>query len=143
MSYRDVEEWLPWDEYYILMSVALDLDELEQYWQYVLSGGDPKKWHWSSPDKAGLASRILSTDPESMARKTQMIMKKAAALISKGRARPEDMPKGGSLKDFLEITRQKLIRRLEYEDGRVEYVDEDGNPVEPPEGLKFMSLEED
>ncbi len=39
--------------YYVLLAVALDLDERDQHFRYVLAGGDPKKFKWSSPDRAG------------------------------------------------------------------------------------------
>lgn len=46
-------EEIPWDLFYILLAVALDLDERDSYNRYLLAQGDPKKWPWSSPDKAG------------------------------------------------------------------------------------------
>lgn len=53
MSYTYLRDEIPWDEYYMLLAVALDIDEREQYRQYVLAGGDPRKFKWSSYDKAG------------------------------------------------------------------------------------------
>ena len=36
-----------------MLAVALDLDEREAYFRYVLAGGKPEKWPWATPDKAG------------------------------------------------------------------------------------------
>lgn len=42
--------------FYIRLAVALDLDERETFFRYVLAHGDPKKFKWSSPDKAGTST---------------------------------------------------------------------------------------
>ena len=36
-----------------MFSVALDTDERGRYWEYLLAGGESKKWKCSSGDKAG------------------------------------------------------------------------------------------
>jgi hypothetical protein len=39
--------------FYIRLAVALDLEERDQFFQYILAGGKPKDFKWSSPDRAG------------------------------------------------------------------------------------------
>lgn len=41
-----------------MLAVGADLDERNAYSQYLLAGGNPKKFKWSSPDKAGTAPRL-------------------------------------------------------------------------------------
>ena len=36
----------------------MDADEIEDYKNYIYAHGDPKKWKWSSPDKAGTAEQV-------------------------------------------------------------------------------------
>lgn len=36
-----------------MLATALDARELDEYRDYMLAGGDKKKWKWSSADKAG------------------------------------------------------------------------------------------
>lgn len=36
-----------------MLASALDQQELDDHRDYCLAGGDPKKFKWSSPDKAG------------------------------------------------------------------------------------------
>jgi hypothetical protein len=47
---------IPCDLFYILLAVALDLDERDRHLRYLLAGGDPKEWNWSSTDRAGTSS---------------------------------------------------------------------------------------
>lgn len=55
LSWLDIENDLTFEQYYCLLAVALDADELEQYHTAVLYHGKEaaKKWKWASPDKAG------------------------------------------------------------------------------------------
>jgi hypothetical protein len=53
LGWSELEYELPWHRYYVLLAVALDLDERDQHFRYVLAGGDPKKFKWGSPDRAG------------------------------------------------------------------------------------------
>jgi hypothetical protein len=48
-----VEYELEWHTYYILLAVALDLDERSRYREYVLAGGKASDFPWSSEDHAG------------------------------------------------------------------------------------------
>ena len=50
---RYVYEEIPWDLFYITLSVALDREERDRHFRYILAGGDPKKWTWRSGDRAG------------------------------------------------------------------------------------------
>ena len=46
-------EELTYAERTCLLAIALDAEELEEYRWWVNSNQDPKKFKWSSPDKAG------------------------------------------------------------------------------------------
>ena len=48
-----LREEIYWDEFFILYAVALDKEEIEKHWQYICAGGDPKKFKWATPDRAG------------------------------------------------------------------------------------------
>lgn len=135
LSFRDIEEWLPWDEYFILMAVALDLDELDKYWQYVLAGGEPKKFKWSSPDKAGTVQ--APTPGRTPQEKIRNIFDRAARGFTKGAVSLDGLPKGGTAADFFRVMNRPKIQRLEYPDGTVEYRDMNGELVEAPEGAAF------
>lgn len=52
-----LEERIAWDMFYIRLAVALDLEERDQFFQYLLAGGEAKKFKWSSPDRAGTRGR--------------------------------------------------------------------------------------
>jgi hypothetical protein len=51
-----IYEEIPWDLFYITLSVALDREERDRHFRYILAGGDPKKWTWRSGDRAGAAT---------------------------------------------------------------------------------------
>jgi hypothetical protein len=139
ISYRDLVEWLPWDEYYIMSAVALDLDELEQRWEYILAGGEAKKWKWTSPDKAGT---IKLQDGGSRGISGEEAMDAIVGGLYKGKLTKDQLPKGGDIKSFAEISEQQVIKRYEYPDGKVEYRDGEGNLIDMPEGsLGFVSVE--
>lgn len=46
------------DRWLAYLSVALDLKEQDEYKAYILAGGEPKKFKWSSPDHAGTREEI-------------------------------------------------------------------------------------
>jgi hypothetical protein len=50
---RYLRDDIYWDESIILYAVALDKEELDKYWEYICAGGDPKKFKWATPDRAG------------------------------------------------------------------------------------------
>lgn len=52
LSWLDLQQ-LTYVERICLLAIALDADELADYKWWVNSGQDPKKFVWSSPDKAG------------------------------------------------------------------------------------------
>jgi hypothetical protein len=53
LSWLDLQRNLNWGEYTCLLAEAMDAEELERYYWWINSQQDPKKWRWSSPDKAG------------------------------------------------------------------------------------------
>lgn len=121
------------------MAVALDLDELDRYWQYVLAGGDPKKFKWSSPDKAGTVEHQLpGATPQD---KIKNIFENAARGLTRGAMGLADLPKGGNVEQFFKMMNRPKIERLEYPDGTVEYRDEQGNLVDMPNDAAFAVVE--
>lgn len=50
-----IKDEIPWDLFYITLSVALDREERDRHFSYLIHGGDPKKWDWRSGDRAGTA----------------------------------------------------------------------------------------
>lgn len=54
-SLKYIYEEIPWDLFYTTLAVALDLEERDRHFRYILARGDPKKWKWSSWDNAGTA----------------------------------------------------------------------------------------
>lgn len=104
------------------MAIALELEELDSFRFWVLAQQDPKKFAWSSPDKAG------TVKPQDVGGK---IVRFA---VQKLKARPI---KG----DIWTLARQrgmKPVYRVEKEDGSVVFVDEKGNEVKPPSGMTFV-----
>lgn len=102
--------------------MALELEELDSFRFWVLAQQDPKKFKWSSPDKAG------TVKPQNVGGK---IVRFA---IERLKARPM---KG----DIWTLARQrgmKPVYRIEKEDGSVVFVDENGNEVKPPSGMTFI-----
>ena len=55
MSWKDLRDDISWSDYYCLLSIALDREELEDFTQVRrIHGSDAvKKWKWQSPDQAG------------------------------------------------------------------------------------------
>lgn len=51
---------MPWSEWICCLSVALDGHEEEQYTNYLLAGGDPKKWRGSKLKEHDPVRRLLS-----------------------------------------------------------------------------------
>jgi len=113
LSWRDLEYELYWWSYYTLLSVALDLSERDRYWQYMLAGGDPKKWRWSSPDRAG-------TEPD----RAQRFWNKVKAKLG-----------GGTVGNIGDIAQEgwKRVERVEetWSDGstRIKYLSESGEDI--------------
>lgn len=56
MPFDYFDHYLPHDDFWCLFAVSLDLEERELYSRYLLAHGDPKKFKWSSPDRAGTVS---------------------------------------------------------------------------------------
>ena len=132
----DVEERLPWDEYYILLAVALDLDERDRYYSYIYAHGDPKKFKWASPDKAGTSGTDkVGLDPE-------RVLRQAVNTFYRGQVRVEDLPKVGSVKDFMEHSGREKIRRVKREDGGFLYFGADGQEIQIPKGAVFVGIED-
>jgi hypothetical protein len=53
MSLVELNQYFTIGEYYCLLSVAIDADELDRYYWWINSQQDPKKFKWSSPTKGG------------------------------------------------------------------------------------------
>lgn len=53
MSWLELQTHATLAEYYCMLALSLDSDELARYEWWVNSQQDPKKFKWSSPDKAG------------------------------------------------------------------------------------------
>lgn len=126
-----------------MMAVALDLDELEQYWQYLLAGGKKKDFRWSSPDRAGTAPLAggygnAGPDPSVVAEQATRLFSRGAVGLKEARK----LAHAGSFQEFAQRTKRKMIKRYEYPDGRVEYRDEDDNVVNVPDGAQFAGTKE-
>jgi hypothetical protein len=98
--------------------MALDADEIERYWQYLLAGGDKKKWRWSSADQAG--TRALS-NPST----TVVAMARAAGALNG--------PRGSAL-EFARATG----RPIAYRDRDGNFIDEHNRPVEIQPGFTVV-----
>ena len=59
----DLERDIGLGQYYCYLAVALDEQELDHYHDYIMAGGDPKKFKWQSPDHAGTRSVGAETGP--------------------------------------------------------------------------------
>lgn len=62
------ETQITYPEYIKMTAAALDIEELEYYKEYILAGGEAKKFKWSSPDRAGTkpyggSSKALGLSP--------------------------------------------------------------------------------
>ena len=118
---------IPWWKYYILFSVALDTDERGRYWEYLLAGGESKKWKWSSEDKAGT---IRST--------SRRMWNKITAQFGGKRM-------GGDL-DYIAQSHWKRINKVteKMSDGseRTRYEDEKGNDITKKVEKRIESGEE-
>jgi len=112
LSWRELEYDLPWHMYYVLLAVALDLDERDQHFRYVLAGGDPKKFKWSSPDRAG--TRDQAEMWNKVASKAKTMMRGDIGYIAQ--------------EDWQRITK---VTDTPYGDARtrVRYINEDGKDV--------------
>jgi hypothetical protein len=121
------------------MAVALDLDELDQYWQFLLAGGKDKDWKWSSPDRAG--TRQLLSEGSTEQQRVVDIFETAARMLTRNQAGLRDMPKGGRMVEFFERSGRQQIQRIEYPDGKVEYRDTDGELVDMPKDAAFFVAE--
>lgn len=118
-----IERELLWTRWICYLAVALDLEELDNYRFWVLAQQDPKKFEWSSSDRAG------SRDPEYVGQRIMHFAQQrlGAAGVQKG--------------DFWTLARQKGMKpiyQIEKEDGSLMFVDEKGNPTQPPEGFAFV-----
>lgn len=121
ISYRESEFELPVDAYYSMLAKALDYDELERYQQYVLAGGKPSKFKWSSPDKAG-------TDPAGFGN-SLMGQKYDDRMTELGIEQKREVRLNERAK-AIEMIARAQGREIAYihPDGRV--TDREGNPIE-------------
>lgn len=113
---------IPVDRWLAYLSVALDLREQDEYKSYLLAGGDPKKFKWSSPDHAGTREEITLAD------------KLAHGAKGLSRTEKRDIWEYGRLRGF-----QTIVRAERWEEGEngekgkfLEYVwvDENGQEVD-------------
>lgn len=97
-----------WYKYYILLAIALDLDERDRYWEYLLAGGKEKDWKWRSKDHAG-----MRRDPQ------RAMWSKVLGGIKKGR--------GGDIAHVMQPGARRIVRKeKQLPNGQKIVVFEDG-----------------
>ena len=105
------------------MAVSLELEELDSFRFWVLAQQDPKKFKWSSPDKAG------TVKPQDVGGKIiRFAVQKFGAAL----------PVKGDIWAMARMHGMKPVYRVEGEGGLVVFVDEDGNKVTPPRDMTFV-----
>lgn len=110
--------------------MALDLEELDTYRFWVLAQQDPKKFQWTSEDKAG----TLSPD---------RVGERILAFAQQGL---KAAPIKGDIWDLARQRGMEPVYRIEREDGSMLFVNESGEKVDPPSGIAFIqskALKED
>jgi hypothetical protein len=119
MDAKYVDEELSISDFFQLYAVALDLEEQRQYEQYILAGGDPKKFRWSSrsPDEP------RATDDD--------LMGGILDFAIKSRIKPKRI-------DIADIASIQGDMPFAFQLPNGDFVDEDGNPIEPPPGYVFV-----
>lgn len=98
----------------------MELEELSNFRFWVLAQQDPKKFKWSSPDKAGTATNLGD-------KIIQFAQEKLGATPIKG--------------DIWTHARQKgmqPIYQIQKDDGSLMFVDEAGEQVKVPPGFTFV-----
>lgn len=112
-------------EYFCLLAEALDADELDSYQQFLLAGGDKRKWKWQSRDKAGTVYIGTGNTTDDVVDKMKSIANTVFKLdlnnLDKGH-------KKGSGRQFAEITGRPWI--MMNPDGV--YFDRDATIIQPP-----------
>jgi hypothetical protein len=116
-----VEHEQVWWEFYIMLAVALDLDERRQFWEYVLAGGKPEKWKWHGEDQAGTRT--------TRGRFWNKLKRRFGGVSG-------DISHIADHMGFKEVS--KITERMPDGEVRVRYVDGDGNDVDPGIAEGFM-----
>lgn len=101
--------------------MALDLEEIDSYKFWVLAQQEPKKFQWSSSDKAGTREPHIG---DSIIRFAQ---KKMKAEISKG-----------DIWTLAKSRGMQPIYQVEKGDGKTVFVNESGDEVDSPIGMTFV-----
>lgn len=114
---------MSWRRWIVYLAVSLELEELDQYRDYVLAGGDPKKFHWSSADKAGTAT---GSDPAKIGERVMAFARETKV-----------PPIRGDIWDLARNRGMKPIYQVTKDDGSVVYVDDAGNEVKTS-GFTFV-----
>ena len=117
LSWLELQK-LTYEQRTILTAVALDADELEDYHWWVNSQQDPKKFKWSSPDKAGTDPILPMT----------VIAKRLSRVFG-----------GGNIEKAKEVAKH-LGRPLIYIIAPDTYLDEDFNPITMTEELMNIAV---
>ena len=112
---------MPLSDWFVYLDAAIVLEEESRYWQYVLAGGDPKKWEWRH------RAQVESTDGEIARKIIGTFGKRGTATLK------------GSIDPVANLIGAKKVYR--QEDGT--FVDEEGNRIEIPPGYMFVPSEGD
>lgn len=99
----------------------MDIDERRRHWEYLLAGGDPEKFHFDSPDRAGTGKRN--------------IWDKIKSKLGH-RAHIGDVANLSHLEGFREVS--KITEQMPDGSTRTRFVDADGNEVQLEKGEGFM-----
>ncbi len=107
-----------------MLAQSLDLDELNRYENYLLAGGEKKKWVWSSPDKAGTQST------GSTVKGVENTLKTMAREVSKVNVDTlhKNINKAGRAKEWAKITGRSWV----YMDPEGNFLNDNLDPVFPP-----------
>lgn len=106
-------------------AIALDLEEKESFRQYAMAGGDPKEFKWSeswhepSPEEIGKKLIEFAKDVKMRGIRTDI----ADIADIQGRLSAD----------------WAMVKVFQREDGS--FIDEQGNPVQPPPGYTFIKSE--
>jgi hypothetical protein len=119
-----IETELPWSRYIMYLAVALDQEEIDSFRFWVLAQQDPKRFTWSSPDKAGTSTPDIGQKAILFAQQ-----KLGAGAIAKG-----------DIWTLARLRGMEPVYQIEKPDGTKVYVDEKGNPVNMS-GVEFVPSE--
>jgi hypothetical protein len=102
VSILDLNEEVELGEYYCLLAESLDAEELDEYHNYLLAGGETKKWKWSSPDKAGTVVRG-SSKADAVTEKMMDITKQVFKVD------PDQLKLRGRAEEWAEATERRIL----------------------------------